>query len=137
MSYVLIGIFLLAAIALFWIGSAMQKERKTFFADTTFPSEDRTYWKELQRKFFKAAYVGAIGALLTALAIAIKMPIPAEVGCITLMAALVFSLAAVCRKTGFTPCTKTEKIQKKLKLWLLVASVASLLLTQGVFDFFV
>ncbi len=89
------------------------------------------------KKLKKGAFIGAGGGLLTAIAIALKLPLPAEVGCITLLAAAVFTLAMLCRKTDFRPCEETLRYQKKYKFLLLVASFGALYLTQLVFQYFI
>jgi hypothetical protein len=135
MSYVLIALYGLAALLLFGSGLSFQKSNRSK-ASATLPSAERTYWADLNKKVVKSFYIGASGAAITAVSIALLQALLAEIGCITLMAAMVFSLAVHCRKTNFTPSTETERLQKRRKILFLVASFTALFMTQWVFQFF-
>lgn len=136
MNYVLILLFSAAAIALLLLGFSYRNGARALSPGADAPSADRDYWKAMTKKMTTGHFVGAIGAALAAFAIALNLPIPAEIGCITLLAAMVFLLAFLCRKVTFTPCDATEKLQKKWKIIFLVLSFAALFLTQMVFQYF-
>lgn len=136
MGIVLIVLYLLFAAALAYIGFAYQSGSMSLTVSATAPADDRQYWKSMTGNLKKSYFVGAIGGLLAAISLAMKKPLPAEIGCLTFMAALVFALAMLCRKVKFHPCEETEKLQKRWKLILLAASFIALLLTQQVFQFF-
>lgn len=136
MNYLLILLFSAAAILLLIFGFSYRNKDRALSIGADAPSADRTYWAEMTRKVMIGFFVGAIGAVLAAISIAILRPIPAEIGCITLMAAMVFPLALFCRKLSFKPCEATEKLQKRWKTILLIASFAALFLTQLVFQYF-
>lgn len=107
-----------------------------FSVGASAPSADRKYWETISAKFKKGYLVGAIGALAAAISIFFKQPVPAEIGCLVLLAALVFTLAILCRKTGFKVCNETLTVQKRWKLILLIACIAALILTEFVFAYF-
>lgn len=136
MSYILIVLFVAFSAGLFLMGYSYQNGSRKLAAPATAPADDRSYWENMTKKLKKSYFIGAAGGVLAAAAVALKKPVPAEVGCITLMAALVFGLAILCRKTGFRPCEDTLKLQKRWKTILLCGSFAALLLTQFVFQYF-
>ena len=136
MNYVLILLFSAAAVLLIYFGFAYKNKSRGFHLSPDAPSADRDYWKEITKKTMIGYFVGGFGAVLAAFAIALNLPIPAEIGCITLIAAFVFTLAILCRKLDFHPCDETEKLQKRWKLILLAASFGALFLTQLVFQYF-
>lgn len=136
MGYILISLYLAFSAALLYLGFAYQSGSMKLSVSATSPADDRQYWESITGKLKKSYFIGAAGGVLAALSLALKKPIPAEVGCITFMAALVFGLAILCRKLGFRPCPETEKLQKRWKLILLAGSFAALLLTQQVFQYF-
>lgn len=136
MNYFLITSLSVIAIGLIYFGFSYKSKERGFQVSPQSPAADRNYWNEMTKKAMIGYFIGGIGAALTAFAIALNLPIPAEIGCITLMAALVFTLAILCRKLDFHPCEETEKLQKKWKGILLVASFGSLFLTQLVFQYF-
>ena len=135
MNYLLIAIYLAFGIW-FLIWGFSHKNGKSLLPDAKLPGEERQYWEQMQKKRMKGLFVGAAGAALTAIAIAIRRAIAAEVGCITLMAANVFLLALLCRKTAFRPSLDTATLQKKGKGLFLALSFATLLMTQLVFQYF-
>lgn len=134
MNWFLIVLYLAAAAGCLWIALSY-KERKLSVPATN-PKEDRLYWEMMTGKFQKGFYVGSAGGLISAVGIALKYPLVAEIGCITLMAAMVFNLAFLCRKLAFRPSAETEALQKKWKLLLLGTSFLALFLTQAVFQYF-
>ena len=136
MNYFLIIILSLLAIGLIYFGFSYKSQERGFKVSPNAPAADRDYWKEMTKKAMIGYFVGAFGAALTAFAIALNLPIPAEIGSITLMAAFVFTLAILCRKLDFRPCDETERLQKRWKGILLGASFGSLFLTQLVFQYF-
>lgn len=136
MNYVLILLFSAAAIALLLIGFSYRSGKRTLSVEASSPTSDRDYWKDMAKKITTGFFVGAAGSILTAFAIALTLPIPAEIGCITLLAAMVFPLAFICRKSSFEPCDATETLQKRWKIGLLIASFGALILTQFVFQYF-
>ena len=136
MSYFLILVFSAATIGLIYMGFSYRSNERGFFISPKSSPEDLNYWKDMTKKAMIGYFVGAFGSALTAFAIALTLPIPAEIGCITLMAAFVFTLAILCRKLDFRPCEETEKLQKRLKIILLLVSFGSLFLTQLVFQYF-
>ncbi len=136
MNYILILLFSAAAVTLLLFGFSYRSGGRSISPGADAPAADRDYWKEMTKKIMIGHFVGAIGAVLAAFAIALTLPIPAEIGCITLMAAMVFSLAILCRKLAFRPCEETEKLQKRWKIILLIASFVALFLTQLVFQYF-
>ena len=101
------------------------------------PSNDVKYWKTINQKFKKGYFVAAVGGAVTAVAVALTNPLVSEIGCITVLAALVFNLAILCRKLPFKPGLATQILQKRWKTILLLASIAALLLTQLVFRLFI
>ncbi len=135
MNYFLIVLFAAIAILLLLAGLSYRDGKQSLSIQNP-AAADRDYWKAMTRKFMKGYFIGAAGALLTALAIALKMPIPAEIGCITLAAAFVFTLAILCRKTNFKPCAETENLQKRWKTIFLLICVGLLFITQLVFQYF-
>ncbi len=135
MNYFLIILFAAIAILLLVAGLSYRNGKRSLSIQTP-SSADRDYWKAMTRRFIKGSFIGAAGAFLSALAIALKMPVPAEIGCITLAAAFVFPLAILCRKTDFKTCAETEKLQKRWKTILLLICMGLLLLTQLVFQYF-
>ena len=136
MNFILSAFFTLITAVLLWSSFSLKNDKNTSI-DASFPTDDRNYWKQLRKKFLKSGLIGAVGALLTALALCLKMPVPAEVGCITLLAAFVFALAFVSKKTDVPLCDRSVKLQKKYKLILLLLSLMTLLLTQFVFNLFI
>lgn len=136
MGIVLIVLYLLFSAVLCYIGFAYQSGSLKLSVSATAPADDRQYWESMTGKLKKSYFVGAAGSALAAISLALKKPLPAEVGCLTFMAALVFALAILCRKVSFHPCDETEKLQKRWKLILLAGSFISLLLTQQVFQYF-
>lgn len=130
-------IFVLFAAFLLWYGLSIKKGNQKLTVSADVPADDRHYWEQINKKFYKSSFIGAVGSLLTAIALYFRLPLPAEVGCITLMASFVFELAFICRKTSFRPCEQSAVLQKKIKLFLLLMSFISLFLTQAVFDCFV
>ena len=136
MNYVLIILYVAVAAALCTLGISYHNGSRRLSVSATAPAEDRRYWENMTQKLKKSYFVGAAGGLLAAIAVALKMPVPAEIGCITLMAAFVFGLGILCRKLTFRPSAETEKLQKRWKLILLAGSFLSLLLTQQVFQYF-
>lgn len=136
MNYFLIVLLSLAAVGLIYLGFSYKSQERGFRVSPEAPTADREYWKEMTKKAMIGYFVGGFGAALTAFAIALTLPIPAEIGCITLMAAFVFTLAILCRKLDFRPCEETEKLQKRWKSILLIASFGSLFITQLVFQYF-
>lgn len=95
MNWFLIVLYLAAAAGCLWIALSY-KERKLSVPATN-PKEDRLYWEMMTGKFQKGFYVGSAGGLISAVGIALKYPLVAEIGCITLMAAMVFNLAFLSR----------------------------------------
>ncbi len=136
MNYFLIALLSVAAVGLIYLGFSYKSHERGFRVSPQSPTTDRDYWKEMTKKAMIGFFVGGFGAALTTFAIALTLPIPAEIGCITLMAAFVFTLAILCRKLDFHPCEETEKLQKRWKRLLLAASFGSLFLTQLVFQYF-
>lgn len=136
MNYFLIILLSFAAIALIYLGFSYRNHTHGIQASPQAPIDDQAYWKEMTKKMMVGYFAGGFGAALTAFAIALTLPIPAEIGCITLMSAFVFTLAILCKKLPFHPCDETEKLQKRWKLILLAASFGSLFLTQQVFQYF-
>lgn len=136
MSYFLIALYLLFAIGYFLIAFSYKNKSRKIDAGADIPKQDRHYWEQITKKCMKGFFVAAAGGLLTAIAIAIKSALPAEVGCITLLSANVFSLATICRKTPFRPCERSLALQKKCKIILLLLSFAALIMTQFVFQYF-
>lgn len=136
MNYFLILLFSAAAVGLLYLGFSYKRKERGFSISPQSPPADLNYWKDMTKKAMVGYFVGGFGAALTAFAIALTLPIPAEIGCITLMAAFVFTLAILCRKLDFHPCEETEKLQKRLKSILLLISFGSLFLTQLVFQYF-
>lgn len=136
MNYILILLFSAAAIPLLIFALSYRNGSRALSVGANSPSSDRDYWKEMTKKVMIGFFVGAAGAVLAAIAIALTLPVPAEIGCITLMSAMVFSLAILCRKTAFKPAEATEKLQQRWKIILLIASCGALFLTQLVFQFF-
>ena len=132
MKYAVIGIYLLIALCFFclafWSKPPIQGEN--------LPSEERKYWEELSKKFKNGYFVASAGGLFTALALILYRPLMAEIGCITVLAAMVFPLAMVSKKTVFKPCPITLQLQKRYKTILLVLAFAALLFTQQVFQLF-
>ena len=137
MNYLLITLYLASSAGLFYLGFSYQNGSRKLSAGAAAPSEDRQYWNAMTGKLKKAYFTAAGGGVLAAIAVALKMPLPAEIGCITILAALVFGLALLSRKTGFRPCAETVKLQKKWKLWLLLGAFGALFMTQLVFQYFV
>lgn len=135
MNYFLIILFAAIAILLLLAGLSYRDGKHALTIQNS-SSDDRAYWKGMTRKFMKGYFIGSVGALLTAIAIALKIPVPAEIGCITLAAAFVFSLAILCRKTNFKPSTETENLQKRWKTIFLLVCVGLLFITQLVFQYF-
>lgn len=136
MNYALLLIFSAIAIVLIYFGFSYKGGTRGFFVSANAPTADRDYWKEMTKKVMIGYFVGALGSALTAFAVVLTLPIPAEIGCITLMSAFVFTLAILCRKLSFHPCEETEKLQKRWKMILLIASFGALFLTQLVFQYF-
>ena len=136
MNYVLILLFSAVAVLLIYFGFAYKNQSHGFRLSPNAPTDDRTYWKEMTKKTMIGYFVGGFGAALAAFSVALNFPIPAEIGCITLMAAFVFTLAILCKKLNFHPCEETEKLQKQWKMILLAASFGALFLTQLVFQYF-
>ncbi len=134
MNWFLIILYLAAAAGCLWIGLSYKEHPLGVSANN--PKEDRLYWEMIAGKFQKGFYVGAAGGLLSAIGIALRNALVAEIGCITLMAAMVFNLAFLCSKLTFRPSTETETLQKKWKMILLGASFLALFLTQAVFQYF-
>lgn len=136
MNYLLILLFSGTAIALLLVGFSYRNGSRTLSVDASSPASDRDYWKDMTKKMTTGFFVGAAGSILAAVAIALTLPVPAEIGCITLMAAMVFPLAILSRKLTFKPCEATERLQKRWKIILLIASFGALILTQFVFQYF-
>lgn len=136
MNYFLIVLLSVMAVGLIYLGFSYKSRERGFRVSPEAPTADQEYWKEMTKKTMIGYFIGGFGAALTAFAIALTLPIPAEIGCITLMAAFVFTLAILCRKLDFRPCEETEKLQKRWKLILLIASFGSLFITQLVFQYF-
>lgn len=135
MKYILIILFLAIAAGLFLYASIYCERLQSLLGGDT-PSDDRQYWAQMVSRFKKSAYIAAAGALLAAISLALLRPVPAEIGCITLLAAVVYALAILCRKTTFHPAMQTETLQKRGKLILLIGSILCLTITQMVFQFF-
>ncbi len=135
MNWLLIALYMAAAAGSLMM--ALSYKEKGLQVPATNPKEDRLYWEMMTNKFQKGYYVGSAGGLLTAVGIALKNALASEVGCITLMAAMVFNLAFLSRKLAFRPSADTEALQKKWKLILLFASFLALFLTQAVFQYFI
>lgn len=136
MNYFLIILFSAIAILLIYFGFLYKSKERGIHLSPNAPSDDQNYWIDITKKMMNSYFVGGFGAALTAFAIALILPIPAEIGCLTLMAAFVFTLAVLCKKLSFHPCEETEKLQKRWKIILLIASLGVLLLTQLVFQYF-
>ncbi len=134
MNWFLIILYLAGAAGCMLMGLSYRD--KGLQVPATNPKEDRLYWEMMSKKFHKGYYAGAAGALLTAIGIALKNALAVEIGCIALMAAMVFNLAFLSRKLAFRPSADTESLQKKWKLIFLVASFLALFLTQAVFQYF-
>lgn len=137
MGYLLIAVYLAAAAGLCYLAIAYRNGSRKLSVSAAAPAEDRRYWDAMTKRLKKAYFAAAAGGLLAAISVALKMPLPAEVGCITFLAALVFGLAMLSHKTDFHPCEETLKLQKKWQLWLLAASFSALFLTQLIFQYFV
>ncbi len=135
MNYFLIALYLVFSIC-FLLSGFSYKNGKKLLPDAKLLLEERQYWEQMEKKSMKGFFVGAAGGTLAAIAIAIGQAIAAEVGCITLMAANVFLLAALCKKTAFTPSEETKALQKKRKILFLALSFAALWMTQLVFQYF-
>ncbi len=129
--YILASIFLLCTLTLIFAAFKIRLE-----ITAAAPKDDRAYWKKMSSTFRKGFIVGAVGSGAATVAILIKQAIFAEICCITLLAALVFPLAMLSRKTTFRPCPETEKLQKRWQLILLLGAFFALLLTQLVFGYF-
>lgn len=136
MSYFLIGIYLLFSIGYFLIAFSYKNGSRKIDAGADIPKQDRNYWEQITKKCMKGFFVAAAGGLLTAIAISIKSALPAEVGCITMLSANVFTLAALCRKVSFHLCEGSLKLQKKHKIIFLILSFIALFMTQFVFQYF-
>ena len=133
MRYAMIGIYL--AIALLFFCLAFWG--RPLSQGNTLPSEERKYWEELTKKFRTGYFAASAGGLFTALALILLRPLLAEIGCITVLASIVFPLAILSKKTAFKPSPITQQLQKRYKTILLVISFATLLFTQQVFQLFI
>lgn len=136
MNYVLITIYLLIAIGFFALALAYKSGKRKLNAGANIPKQDHLYWEQTTKKCMKGYFVATIGAAVTAGSIAFKSALPAEIGCIVLLSAVVFTLALICRKTDFRPCDETISLQNKCKGVFLAFSIAALILTQFVFQYF-
>lgn len=136
MMYVLIILFLAFAALFFLLGLSYQNGSRRLETDGDAPADDRRYWEAITVKVKKSAFAAAAGALLAALALALKKAVPAEIGCITVLAAIVFALGTLSKKTVFRPTPETLALQKKGKIILLIGSALFLILTQLVFRYF-
>lgn len=136
MYYFVIILYAVCALALIWLGYSFQTERFGIRISATAPVDDRTYWQSMNKKIAKGFFIGAAGSVIVSVTVAFRMMLAAEIGCITLLAAMVFTLAILCKKTDFRPCEETEKLQKRWKTILLIAAFGALLLTQFVFQYF-
>lgn len=135
-NYLLIALFTLSAVLLFYLGFSYHTGCRVLSVAAGAPADDHQYWKAMTKKLKISFFTGSGGSLLAALSLALRRPLPAEIGCVTLLAAMVFGLALLCRKTAFRPCEETLKLQRRWKTILLVFSFAALLLTQLVFQYF-
>ncbi len=137
MMYVLIILFLAFAALFFLLGLSYQNgRRRRLETGGDAPADDRRYWEAITVKVKKSAFAAAAGALLAALALALKKAVPAEIGCITVLAAIVYALGTLSKKTVFRPTPETLALQKKGKIILLIGSALFLILTQLVFRYF-
>ncbi len=136
MNFVLITLFVIYCLLLCYGGITYHNGSRKLSVSANAPAEDRQYWATMTVKHKKSFFVGAAGGLLAAIAIAIKNALAAEIGCITLLAALVYALGILCRKVAFRPNDETEKLQKRWKLILLANAFIVLLITQQVFRYF-
>ena len=135
MNYFLMAIYLAFGIWFLLWGFSF-KNGKKLLPDAKLLSEERQYWEQMEKKTMKGLFVGAAGGALAAIAIGIRQAVAAEVGCITLMAANVFILAILCKKTAFMPSPETKGLQKRKKLIFLALSFATLFMTQLTFEYF-
>lgn len=136
MMYVLIILFLAFAALFFLLGLSYQNGSRRLEIGGDAPADDRRYWEAITVKVKKSAFAAAAGALLAALALALKKAVPAEIGCITVLAAIVYALGTLSKKTVFRPTPETLALQKKGKIILLIGSALFLILTQLVFRYF-
>ena len=136
MMYVLIILFLAFAALFFLLGLSYQNGSRRLEIGGDAPADDRRYWEAITVKVKKSAFAAAAGALLAALALALKKAVPAEIGCITGLAAIVYALGTLSKKTVFRPTSETLALQKKGKIILLIGSALFLILTQLVFRYF-
>ncbi|PWM39816.1 MAG: hypothetical protein DBX52_04165 [Clostridiales bacterium] len=136
MMYVLIILFLAFAALFFLLGLSYQNGSRRLETGGDAPADDRRYWEAITVKVKKSAFAAAAGALLAALALALKKAVPAEIGCITVLAAIVYALGTLSKKTVFRPTPETLALQKKGKIILLIGSALFLILTQLVFRYF-
>ncbi len=136
MYFLLIALFLGYAILLLLRAFSYRNGGKQLIPQGDLSSDERTYWKEMTAKQKKGFLIGAVGAVLAAASVALKRALPAEIGCITLLGAMVYTLAILCRKTPFPPSAPTEKLQKRWKIILLIGAFLGLILTQFVFGYF-